>query len=407
MWVFVVLGARLPNEAVRYAGLRLNHPATFMRAPPDFGSAAPLAPRALLALCGLVLLLHLVLLQSVAAHWQAALPALKRPLVVRSIALNAPPAPAAIESARVNAVATAPQPQPPVPAAFPKAAVRTPPAPPAALAATPQVMAEIPMPLLVEASTNPAPTATEIIATESTINASSAPAMPMAAATAPASPQAQSGPAITLPGSARLKYEVQAMSKGLPYQASAELLWRHDGAEYEARMEVSAFLVGSRTQTSQGRVGPSGLMPLRFANKARSEQAAHFDYPGNRIRFSANTPDAPLLPGTQDRVSAVLQLSALLAGEPARYSTGSRISLPTVGQRDIDTWVFELQPAEQLSLPGGEQMALKLIRQPRREFDITVEIWLAPALGFLPVRIKLTQANGDFVDQLWRSTAAP
>jgi hypothetical protein len=27
-----------------------------------------------------------------------------------------------------------------------------------------------------------------------------------------------------------------------------------------------------------------------------------------------------------------------------------------------------------------------------------VELWLAPELGYLPVRIKQTQANGDFAD---------
>jgi hypothetical protein len=36
-----------------------------------------------------------------------------------------------------------------------------------------------------------------------------------------------------------------------------------------------------------------------------------------------------------------------------------------------------------------------------------VEIWLAPALGYLPVRIRLTQDNGDYVDQQWRSSSAP
>jgi hypothetical protein len=28
-----------------------------------------------------------------------------------------------------------------------------------------------------------------------------------------------------------------------------------------------------------------------------------------------------------------------------------------------------------------------------------VELWLAPALGYLPARILWTQANGDVVDQ--------
>ena len=51
--------------------------------------------------------------------------------------------------------------------------------------------------------------------------------------------------------------------------------------------------------------------------------------------------------------------------------------------------------------------AVKLTRNPRREYDQKVEIWLAPALAYLPARIRMTQANGDFVDQQWKSTGTP
>ena len=44
-------------------------------------------------------------------------------------------------------------------------------------------------------------------------------------------------------------------------------------------------------------------------------------------------------------------------------------------------------------------LALKLTRKPRREYDQKVEIWYAPALGYLPVRNRITQQNGDFIDQ--------
>jgi hypothetical protein len=36
-----------------------------------------------------------------------------------------------------------------------------------------------------------------------------------------------------------------------------------------------------------------------------------------------------------------------------------------------------------------------------------VELWLAPALDDLPVRIRLTQSNGDEVDMVWSSTEKP
>jgi hypothetical protein len=36
-----------------------------------------------------------------------------------------------------------------------------------------------------------------------------------------------------------------------------------------------------------------------------------------------------------------------------------------------------------------------------------LEVWFGPDVGYLPVRVRLTQSNGDFVDQLWRTTQKP
>jgi hypothetical protein len=56
----------------------------------------------------------------------------------------------------------------------------------------------------------------------------------------------------------------------------------------------------------------------------------------------------------------------------------------------------QVQPLE---LPAGKLSALHLVREPMHTYDNRVEVWLAPALGHLPVRILWTQANGDVVDQ--------
>ncbi|UUZ74455.1 DUF3108 domain-containing protein [Polaromonas sp. P1(28)-13] len=58
-----------------------------------------------------------------------------------------------------------------------------------------------------------------------------------------------------------------------------------------------------------------------------------------------------------------------------------------------------MEAEEKINLPFGELATLKLARQPRREYDSKVEIWYAPSLGYLPVRNKITQFSGDFVDQ--------
>ena len=211
----------------------------------------------------------------------------------------------------------------------------------------------------------------------------------------------------TVPGSTRLKYNATGRQSRMDYAASGELLWQHDGSAYNARLEVSAFILGSRTFSSSGQLTADGLAPGRFADKTRSEQAAHFDRTRGRISFSANTPEVTLLPGAQDRISVFIQLAAMLAGEPGSYPPGTAITVQTVSRRAADVWVFTVEGDERLSLPGGELATVRLVCNPRKDFDQKIEVWLAPALGYLPARIRIAEANGDFVDQQWRSTATP
>lgn len=213
--------------------------------------------------------------------------------------------------------------------------------------------------------------------------------------------------AFKAPDSAKLKYQVNGQAKGLNYWASAELNWQQDGKDYEARLEVSAFLLGSRVQVSKGTLGAEGIMPTRFSDKTRSELAAHFQRDKGIISFSANSPDAPLLKGAQDRLSVVLQLSSLLAADPTRFPLGTMLSFQTVSQREAEVWQFLVEKEELLQLPYGEINAIKLNRKPRREFDQQIELWFAPTLGYLPVRLRITNANGDFVDQLLSKAEKP
>ena len=210
-----------------------------------------------------------------------------------------------------------------------------------------------------------------------------------------------------MPGSVRLKYNVTGGKDKLNYTARAELLWLQDGNTYEARQEVGAFLLGSRTFTSTGRMTADGLAPVRYSDKARNELAAHFDRDRQRVTFSANTPESPLQPGAQDRVSVFVQLASMLAGAPDKYPAGASLSVQIIGPRATEVWAIAVDGEEKLNLPGGELSAVKLTRAARGEFDLKTEFWLAPGLGYLPARIRFTQPNGDFVDMAWRATEAP
>jgi hypothetical protein len=208
----------------------------------------------------------------------------------------------------------------------------------------------------------------------------------------------------TIPGSMLLHYKVTAHIRGFVVNGEGRLHWRQDGKEYQAKLELSGPLLPSRSQQSTGRITAQGLAPLRFSDKARSEEAAHFERDEGKVSFSSNRPDAVLMAGAQDRLSVMMQLGAMIAGKPKNFGPGTTISVQTASTRDAEVWQFTVEGEESLQLAGGELRAIKLIRTPRKEFDQKIELWLAPALDYAPARLRLTQPNGDWVDQQWSST---
>ncbi len=325
------------------------------------------------------------------------------------------PAPAAQTIAQASQSAPQPAPQPVRAKARPQPpkkplnepvgqSIRAQAAPDSIAPELPAAVAESSIP----ATTQAASTSTQTVVADSLPAVATAAAATVATAAAPpVGPEATPVMAFSLPGSVRLQYKVVGLAKNLNYEAKSELAWKTNGDSYEVMMKVSAFLVGSRSMTSVGKITGAGLAPIRFADQFRSELAAHFEADKGKITFSANTPDAPWIEGAQDRVSVFVQLGGILAARPQDYPKGSTITLYTIGPREADTWTFVVESEEKLNLLGGEMASLKVIRKPRREFDQKVEIWYAPSLGYLPVRNRITQENGDFIDQQLTEVSKP
>ncbi len=212
---------------------------------------------------------------------------------------------------------------------------------------------------------------------------------------------------MAVPGSAQLNYQVLARARGFELPATAQVDWQHDGLRYQARMVISSFPLPSRSQTSVGEIGPEGLSPRRFLEKTRNETAVHFQPEIGRIVFSNNSPHATWQAGAQDRLSLTFQLAAMIAGEPTRFVPGTQVTIQTAGSRSVEPWTFTVMDSQNLSLPMGEHSALRLRREPRHLYDQTIEVWFAPTLGHLPVRILIVQSNGDSFDQRLASVNPP
>jgi len=315
----------------------------------------------------------------------------------------APPAPA--KPLRPRAVhPPRPKPKPPPPAATP-APEPVPEALTSSNTEAPDAVAQV----AIDSGATPSPETPE--ATEAP---ASAPPAGAGAENPPATPAAASGEAPTtltgtqslrIPGSVKLEFAATGQRGASPMQGVfGNLVWLQDGSSYDAQLTLKLLFRTVVDQHSSGRIGPSGIEPARYSENRRGELAAHFVRDQGQIVFSNNAPSVPLLPGAQDRLSVVMQLGGLLAGDPGRYPAGSQIALQTAGTREAGVWVFNIEGEEKMTVPAGEYSVRKLTRSPRKEFDVKLEVWFAPDLGWLPVRIRQTQPNGDFADMELRES---
>ena len=358
--------------------------------------------RTLLALGVGALLVHLALLEAAPVPMATDGPRFSRPLVTRVIEA-APVASPAVAAPPVQTVRVAP-PKPARQPARPRTGRSVTPAealPAAPPAPTPQAQAadDAALPPTAAASA-PVTVATNPASTASSTAAVTPPPAESQAAQQPSS--------YAVPGSVRLRYSVSGMQGTQPLSGvAAELLWLHDGERYEARLAFTLLFRTLRSQTSTGRITPDGIAPDRFSDRRRAEVAAHFERDKGKISFSNNMPDAPLLPGAQDRLSVFFQLAAMLAGAPGGLAPGTPIAVQTAGPRDAESWTFVIGTVEPLVLPVGSLEAVRLVREPRGPYDQKIEAWFAPSLGWAPVRLRITEANGDTADQQLRSSETP
>jgi hypothetical protein len=221
-----------------------------------------------------------------------------------------------------------------------------------------------------------------------------------------AAPAAPPSTPIRLPPAATLRYQVTGTRHGQLIEGVSTLVWAPDGSNYHAAWTLESPQLGHRGQTSQGALQTGGLAPERYGERLRSERAAHFDPANNRVRFSANTPDALWQPGMQDPLSAVLQLAALLAAAPDRYPAASMIRLTTAGARDAADTLWQIEGGEALDIAGQAVPCVKLRRDPVGPYDNRTELWLARDRDYLPMRLLITRFNGDRLDQTWRQAPA-
>ena len=324
-------------------------------------------------------------------------PALKRlkAVFVTELQPTVPPA----EGPRV--VARPPAQRPAVLAAAPTAASA-----PAAAASSPARAEPAPAPPSQAMAAEPLPVAAGPASAPAAEEASQAlPAAPLAAASAP--PITAAVVTVDWPRSTQLSYTLTGNYRG-PVEGRATVQWLLEGGRYQVHLEVSvgpsfAPLV-SRRMSSDGEIGPEGLSPRRYEEETRMalrdtrRLAVQLDGPLVRL---ANGSEVPRPAGVQDTASQFVQMTWLFTTQPDRLRSGQSVDLMLALPRRVEPWTYDVLGRETLNTPAGPIEAVHVRpRRPARTGDLTAEMWTAPSLQYLPVRIVIRQDADTWVDLL-------
>lgn len=231
---------------------------------------------------------------------------------------------------------------------------------------------------------------------------------PPVAVDAPAPPPAEPEVrryVIDMPPPAAITLDVaRTDADGTEWSGEALLAWQMNEDSYKIKVEAGIRVVFTRVNlvvlNSEGAVAATGFAPITMTEKrrGRSLTATHFNWGQNRITFSGSQASYPLVPGAQDKASVPLQLSAIARGD-AKQLRGD-IDIFVGEDRDAAIYRFKVVGQEEIDTRLGRLKTWHLSRPPvPGSYKSRLDIWLAPAHGWYPVRIRNTEANGAVTTQ--------
>lgn len=263
-----------------------------------------------------------------------------------------------------------------------------------------------------------------IASTTDTLPATPTSTLAVAMSSLPSSSTVASDPAASLalqgqwPSDTRLSYQLGGYFRG-ELHGDAQVQWTRlmpiEAAQtnttaqptasdrYQVRVSISVGPLDALL-TSQGRIRATGLQPEAYEEKLPN---------GSRRKVTLDAQDVvlndgkriakPQLNAVQDTASQFVELGQRFSTGRARLVPGEVINVWLARPGGLDEWTYDVGPAETVYLPTlGAVQAYSLTPRPiaNKRGTITAQMWVAPSLQNLPVRIKITLNSETHVDLL-------
>ena len=207
----------------------------------------------------------------------------------------------------------------------------------------------------------------------------------------------------TPPPSSQLQYKLRADIKGLSVEGSGQIDWQADAKQYRLVYDTSTQMTGAlMSEKSEGAIDRTGLVPANFVLKRLRKEpvAVVFDRRNGQIQFAGDIPPQKIQGGEQDRLSVLWQLLSMVRARPGSFTPGSNWKFFVAGHRGAESWTFQVKDKQRLRTNLGEVDTLHIAHLPTDAASgRQVDIWLAPAHDWFPVRLRFTESGGDAIEQ--------
>jgi len=225
-------------------------------------------------------------------------------------------------------------------------------------------------------------------------------------AAAPAS-GASAPVAFEWPASTRLSYTLTGNYRG-EVNGSAQVEWIRAGARYQVHLDLvvgpSAAPIITRRMSSDGEITAEGLAPRRYDQDTkailRDRSRVTLTFEPDAVVL-ANGERRARVPGVQDTASQFVQLTYVFSTRPELLRIGGTVDIPLALPHKVDVWTYDVVDEEILNTAFGPLPSIHLKPRPRpvrKANELSAEIWFAPQLRYLPVRIRIEQDAATYVD---------
>jgi hypothetical protein len=226
----------------------------------------------------------------------------------------------------------------------------------------------------------------------------------LASASAPAaSASGPAQPALDWPPSTRLTYTLTGLFRNGPLYGHAQVDWRRQDLHYQVEFNFSVEPFFEQRMFSDGQIGADGLEPRHYdeTRKATLTPARRraLEFEDDEVVL-ANGDRVPRLPQSQDPASQFVQFVWMFSTHPEWLREGNVVGFPLALPNVLRTWQYRVGAVETLQLPFGPLDAVHLtpIIVNRRPNEYPFEIWTAPTLQYLPVRIRVLLDERNFAE---------